>query len=288
MKLKILISGALALMLVSGCGVSESDYNNLKVENERLNTELDECKFGAEKIVSQVKQAYEDKNYDLARNNITLLSSKHPEASENDEFKTLLVEIEKNELEQKKKRAALALEHKKKKAAEIKERKRIANLNNTGIWQNSFFVDKFGEATNEPYITTDYIGGTFSNTATENSKLNVNFLIPARAKIALQLFEYAGKNPVKNYGGSAANYSVLVKDKNNKRYELIAQNWSERLYFIEKDSLKLHDILMKGGNISFRITEDKRRSNQYSFTIKNADWYNHAYTKLKAAYKRKG
>ena len=113
MKRNIIIYGIVLMAIVSSCGVPQSDYDKLqtqkeqlKTENERLLTELDDCKNGAEKIVAEVEKAYSEKKYAIARQKINLLSEKHPEDPKNQEFKSLLKKIEKEELIEKKKKEA--------------------------------------------------------------------------------------------------------------------------------------------------------------------------------------
>ena len=72
------------------------------------------------------------------------------------------------------------------KEAEEKEQIRLANLNNTGVWSVNYYVDEFGERTKQGYITNSLsIKGAFSNTATQDSRLNVDFLIFFRTAITL-------------------------------------------------------------------------------------------------------
>lgn len=271
-----IIYGFLLLTIISSCGVPQTDYDKLKAEkeqlvqeNQQLKAELDDCKFGAEKIVVTVEKAYSEKNYSVARENIKMLYEKHPESPKNKEFKNLLATIEKEELE----------EQRRKEAAE-KERIRLENLNNTGMWSVRHYVDDFGEPTKQAYITnSSSITGIFSNTATENSALNVDFLITNSSSISIQLYEYAGNNPVKAY--SSDWYTVLVQDKNGNRTKLSAINRSDRLQFNQDGSRKIHNILMKGGEVKFKITEDDTPTTKYQFTIKKADWYENAYAKLR-------
>jgi len=264
------------MAILSSCGVPQEDFDKLQnekkellKENERLLTELDECKYGAEKIIAEVEKAYAEKKYSIARQNINMLYEKHPESPKNSEFKSLLKKIEKEELVEKKR-----------KEAEEKERIRLANINNTGMWSVSHYVDDFGEPTKEGYIrNTSYISGLFSNTATQNSALNVRFLISNSSDISIKLFEYAGNNPVKAY--SSESYRVLVQDRDGKRLKLTATNYSDRLSFSKTDSRKVHNVLMKGGQIKFKIYEIDTPTTEYDFTISKADWYENAYRKLK-------
>jgi hypothetical protein len=276
MRLTKIIYGLGILTIISSCGVPQSDYDKLKAEkeqllkeNEKLLTDLDDCKFGAEKIIGVVEKAYAEKNYAIARENIQKLYDRHPESPKNKEFKNLLAVIEKEEL----------AEQKRKEAAE-KERIRLENLNNTGMWTVSYYVDDFGEPTKEGYIrNTNLISGTFSNTATQNSDLNVKFLISNSSDISIMLYEYAGNNPVKAY--SSESYQVLIQDKDGKRLKLRATNYSDRLSFDKTASRQVHNILMKGGAIKFKIYEIDTPTTEYDFTILKADWYENAYAKLK-------
>lgn len=275
MKLKNTIYVIGIMIIVSSCGIPQADYDKVISENEDLKTsmekvisELDECQNGAEKTVAKVLQAYSEKDYATAKENINRLSEKHPESPKNAEFKKLLEAIKKEELALKKVREA-----------EEKERIRLANINNTGMWRVGRYVDEFGEPTKQGYITnSSHIKGVFSNTATQDSKLNVDFLINSSSKISIQLYEYAKNNPVKAY--SSESYRVLVQDKDGERLKLRAVNYSDRLGLNSSDSRKLHIALLKGGNIKFKIYEIDTPTTEYEFTISNADWFDNAIKKL--------
>lgn len=269
MRAKSVLCGIVMLAFVFSCGVPQADYDKLKAENEQLMTELDECQNGEEKLIAAVEKFYSEKDFAQARYNIEKLYEKHPESPKNNEFKKLLITIDKEELAEKKR-----------KEAEEKERIRLENLNNTGIWSVHYYVDEFGNATKQGYIrNTNLIQGAFSNTATQDSKLNVKFLISNSSDISIQLYEYAGNNPVKAY--SPDKYTVQVQDKDGNRLNLYAVNYSDRLSFDKANSRQIHNTLLKGGTIMFSIFETETPTTQYKFTIQNADWYDNAYQKLK-------
>lgn len=248
--------------------VSKSDYNKLLAENESLKMELEECNNGAEKLIANVEKAYSEKDFQTARMNIELLYENHPESPKNEEFKELLKLIEIEEIEEQERQEA-----------EEQERIRLENLNNTGMWEVAYYVDDFGEPTDEGYIrNTNWITGTFSNTATQNSRLNVRFLITNSSDISFKLYEYAGNNPVKAY--STERYRVLIQDNDGERYTFTATNYSDRIGFSAADSRTVHGIFMKSGTIKFSVTEIETPTTQYQFTIENADWYENAYLKL--------
>jgi len=263
------------MTIVSSCGIPQADYDKLIAENKDLKTnidlvtsELDECQNGAEKTVAKVLKAYSEKDYGTAKVNINKLSEQHPESPENTEFKKILEKIEKDEL---------ALE--KVREAEEKERVRLANIDNTGMWRVGHYVDEFGESIEQGYITnTSHLKGVFSNTETQDSKLDVDFLINSSSKICIQLYEYAKNNPVKAY--SSVSYRILVQDKDGERLKLRAVNYTDRLGLNSSDSRKLHKVLLKGGSLKFKIYEIDTPTTEYEFTIANADWYDNATKKL--------
>jgi len=283
----VLLTGMLFIFIIVACGVPQADYDELLSERNHLEDELDECKNGADRIVAKIEKAYLEKKYALARNYIQLLQEKHPESPKNKEFEVLLVKIKSEELAETKKREAeerAGAEKRKaeaeKRKAEEKERFRLANLNNTGMWSVHYYVDDFGEPTKKAYIrNTLLIQGTFSNSATQDSRLNVKFLISTSSKISVQLYEYGGNNPVKAY--SPEYYTVLIQDDEGNRLKLEAVNRLERLTFGKSHSQKVHNALLKGGSLKFVITENDTPTTIYKFTILSADWYENAYRKLK-------
>ncbi len=260
---------------LSSCGVPKVDYNKLQHENEELKLEietlrndLDEYINGAERTFILIKKAFGESNFAEAKEKLSLLEKYHPEEMEGIEIKKIIRQIETKEKEERLR-----------KEEEEKERIRLENLKNTGIWKVTYYVDNFGEPTKDGYIrNTNLINGTFSNTATQNSPLNVQFLINNSSNIDIMLFEYAGNNPVKAY--SKETYTVQVQDKDGNRNSLSATNYSDRLSFGESASRIIHKALMKGGSLKFRIVEDETTTTQYQFDIINADWYENAYRLL--------
>ena len=284
MRIKIIIISCLIAAIISSCGISKDDYNKLesenaklKVKNEKLTADLDECKFGAEKIIAAVENAYVEKNYKLAKQNISLLYEKHPESPKNIEYKEFLIKLEKEEMEDNLR-----------KEAEEKEKIRLANLNNTGMWKVWNFKDKFGNQTKVKYITNkSKIEGEFSNTATQNSNLNVDFIITSSKEIAIQLYEYGGTNPVKT--NNFLWYRISVQDKDGKKIEIRAGNpYSDRIKIVNFDfnedkqqneyhANNLNNAFKKGGNIKFVIIPEDYPNTKYVFEIENADYYSNAF-----------
>ncbi len=57
MKTKRFFYGLILITLISSC-VSQTDYDKLKAENEKLKTDIEECKNGAEKLIANTEKAY--------------------------------------------------------------------------------------------------------------------------------------------------------------------------------------------------------------------------------------
>jgi hypothetical protein len=160
---------------------------------------------------------------------------------------------------------------------------------NLSVWTIRNYVDEFGDPTKDRYIrNTESIRGTFSNTATQNSELNVDMLMDdletsnsSHIRISIHLYEYARDNPVK--ATSLESYYVVVKDNAGDSHTFTAFNHSaDRLRLDYNSAQKLHEILMKGGKIQFHVQKTDRPTTRYNFAVANADGYDDAYRKLTA------
>ena len=144
------------------------------------------------------------------------------------------------------------------------------------MWSKGYYNNKFGEKTNQSFVTnTSYIKGTFSNSATENSALNVQLLINNSSNIAIQLYEYAGDNPVKDSGPYT--YIVQIKGSNNTTLKFQPVYKGDRLPLNKSQSRKLHELLLKGGTTKFFIHTGRQPSSRYNFMIEDK---NNSYRKI--------
>lgn len=85
------------------------------------------------------------------------------------------------------------------------------------VWEYKYYVDDFGDPTDTPYIKGKF-EGTFSNSATDNSKLKVNVLIDAEGlgdnlTIHFNLFEYGEYKAAFYYGETV---KIRTKDSAGK------------------------------------------------------------------------
>ena len=96
-----------------------------------------------------------------------------------------------------------------------------------GDWSKSFYVDEFGDETNDGFISQT-VKGKFSNSATENSPLRVRMFINNANVMEntpwFRLYEYDGRNPIKGVY-SQNGMRCRIKHQDNTITELpIIQN----------------------------------------------------------------
>jgi hypothetical protein len=177
---------------------------------------------------------------------------------------------------------SIAAIDKKRLEAEELEKQRVLKESSLGIWRIGYYVDEFGEPTKDAFIgTNSLISGTFSNSATENSDLTVKLLISNPQDVSIQLFEYAGNNPIKAVIDRG--YKIKVKQDTLPPVNLYASNSSDRLSLNKNDSKKLNNLLLKGGYFKFFIVEVSEYSkSSYYFEIPDASGYNNAIKQLTA------
>ena len=150
-----------------------------------------------------------------------------------------------------------------------------------GGWEINYFVDDFGDPTSNGYITTDkYIFGKFSNSATTNSELKVNFLIDID-NVSIKLYEYGGRTEVKG-SISPIDYKLLIKHNGERvNTEFILRNYSNRANMKETQMNEFLDLLKQGGQFQFVLDERGKYSNgTYKFKIDDASGFDNAWNQL--------
>lgn len=111
----------LMTLLISCSGVSQKEYDTLKAENEKLKVEIEDLKFGPDKLLSQAKIYIDNKDFINAKSKLQTLLDKHPASQQSTEAKVLMLSVENGIKEQKlAKEKAIA-------EKERKEKERLAN-----------------------------------------------------------------------------------------------------------------------------------------------------------------
>lgn len=147
------------------------------------------------------------------------------------------------------------------------ETKTDDNSNSGKMWEIAYYVDSFKDYTDENYLRLkDSLYGTFSNSATSNSKLKVNFLIDSRDDVSFMLYEY-GYSQVKE---SKTSYSVSIKTDSGETEFLNGNMYSDRVTLDKEGSNRIFDLFSAGGTVKFYVREiSDYSSSTYNFSITN-------------------
>lgn len=164
---------SLYLFFVGCNGPSQKEYDSLKNENDKLKSELEECKNGSGKLLNEAKYYYEQKNYLSAKEKISLLLEKHPASNEAKYAPDLLTKVNFAITEEKRE-----LEARIKKEQEEKERsinKALANLvsHYNEFSDATFYRDKSSPA----YVNRNGFFLTFSNSGKKGTSIPSNIYL---------------------------------------------------------------------------------------------------------------
>lgn len=145
-----------------------------------------------------------------------------------------------------------------------------------GAWNIGNYVDKFGDPTDEKYISLE-AEGTFSNTATTNSRLHVR-LLNDRNNTRFIFCEY-GSHVVKDND----TYWVYFKLPNDST-EMLAMHGHDDGYITaaiggDEDEAKLRQILSSDTIVSVYAETGGYGKSYYKFKL-NLKGYNFAKTKI--------
>jgi hypothetical protein len=158
----------------------------------------------------------------------------------------------------------------------------VAKSNSAGIWELGEYDDQFGNKTGEKFVTTkSLIRGKFSNPATENSDLDVQFIYSEKNGATIQLYEYGKQLGMPATGIGLEKVTIAVQDGKGQQYSFTGEMSQTWVYFDLNDRETVKQILLTGGNIKFRITiATVGLRSSYSFDITNANGFDVACQQL--------
>lgn len=158
------------------------------------------------------------------------------------------------------------------------------NPENTGIWEVRYYVDEFGDETDQGYVSTkELLSGTFSNSATTNAELIANFLISDSTSVSISLFEY-GSSKVKAYSETYYDIFIKLDDGSKVTCTGVMTKQGDRIYLDYKNWLKekttiVHSALMTNKKLTLLIKEQDSHT-QYKIVIDNTLGYENAHNIL--------
>lgn len=135
-------------------------------------------------------------------------------------------------------------------------------------WYIKHYVDDFKEEIADQWYVEGVFYGTFSNSATTNSKCSANVVYDYDNRLTFFLFDY-GTHQLKNsYSSKADYYTVKYKDSKGTIRELSAYIPAEGDRMFINDFTPLLEAI-KTGNVSIQITDNKYSTNVYNFVIES-------------------
>ena len=146
-----------------------------------------------------------------------------------------------------------------------------------GKWSVGYFVDEFNNPTNHKYIRCDTVQGTFSNSATTNSRLHAYILVNKQyvnmdwLEVEIKLYEY-GSQVVKGIY-SSEKYDMTVLDTKNVKHYLTGtiHKGDDRINVEEVD--EMISILKQRGTINIHMKSSKYSISTYLFSIETSNFY---------------
>lgn len=144
-----------------------------------------------------------------------------------------------------------------------------------GDWRIDYYVDDFNQPTDEWYITEDeYLVGTFSNSATTNSKLYANVMVDLDDNAMIFLYEY-GSRQVKNSSERYWDeYNITMRTPDGADHKITGTMYcgDDR---VNIDDAYIDEVLtaLKGeGNVMFRIENADRTVESYLIEVATSNF----------------
>ena len=135
-------------------------------------------------------------------------------------------------------------------------------------WEKRYYVDEFDEPTDEWYIYCSF-SGTFSNSATNDSRLSGNILIDS-TDISIMLYEY-NRNQVKNVYSRDKSYTIVVRSAGGDKATFKGTIYSkgDRIFINSSQEASMKNWLKKSGTLKFYIYETDNSVTNYLFEVES-------------------
>ena len=132
-------------------------------------------------------------------------------------------------------------------------------------WMIGEYVDEFEQPTGKKYIIADSIG-TFSNSATTNSKLSASVQIDL-SSIGIMLWEY-DRNLVKGIFDHEDYDITILDDADTKHYFTgTIYKGGTRIYFSDRKRNAVLNLFRKNGSLKIHLKSSKYSISTYLFAV---------------------
>lgn len=144
----------------------------------------------------------------------------------------------------------------------------------TGYWEARFFVDSFGDYTEDGYVITERKQyGTFTNSTTKNSELKWELLVDELGQAQFFLYEY-GDYPVTGSSSYPTEYTISVKKNDGTILTFTGTNDYDRIAIDSNCLLDFWDLLMSGESFKIIIEENSSYySSKYNLGVLNSSGF---------------
>ena len=229
-----------SVFILQSCGVPQEEVDKLKTEISQLKQEIEDCKFGADKLLAKANTYFENKEYVESKAEINSLLEKHPSSPEAKEASALL---KKTDMELKK---SAELKEKERLEKERKEKQRLANATSkmrkktddmNGI---SWYHDKSSPRYTNRNGFFAYIGKK------ENSSPWLRFAIQYAADDWLFIEKYIIKVDDKTYTIAEEKYGEIETDNGSGGI----WEWLDRA--VDQNELEIIKAVANGKNVKIR------------------------------------
>ena len=153
-----------------------------------------------------------------------------------------------------------------------------STTNNT-TWEIGEFVDEFNKPTGEKYLSTTVTTGSFSNSATTNSKLTAIVQVTSDS-VAIMLWEYSSQLVKGTFDTNEYSITVLDSSGTKHYFDGVMYKGNTRIYLSNSDEAAFLSLLKKSGTISIYLKNSKYTVSTYLFDVETAG-FSTLYSQLK-------
>lgn len=144
-------------------------------------------------------------------------------------------------------------------------------------WAQGFYIDKFGDKTDEWYIcTSNAIEGTFCNTATTDSPLLVDVVVDCDGDVTFFLYEYAQEDNLVKNGSSQYSeyYRISIRDNTGTTIDVRGEIFpgSDRISIVDNDKATILNMMISVETMRFYIQKESSPATTYRFDLELEDF----------------
>lgn len=229
------------IFILNGCGVPQSDVDELNKKIETLTKEIDECKYGADKLLRKANLYYKDQDFDKSKLEIKTIIDRYPASDEAHEAKKLLasVDSEIKKIEEAKKKEEI------KKQKEMKKKFANATRNMSKNYDDINEITWYRDKTSPRYTNYNGFFGYFGKPDTGSPYLRLRIQYAADDWLFIE--KYIIKVDGVNYEIQEEKYGEIESDNGGGKI----WEWLDR--GVSKNELEIMKAVSNGKKVKIRF-----------------------------------